>query len=243
MTEGAETSPLLRFQSSVRKALKYGKVFVQGEAVHGPGDAETKVEAASQENNTSRWREALLPDVRIPALSETEAAAALKISALLASLINTLEGRLRHVLFGVVFLPPSFCLLACVCSDNTADTVQASLDPYLALLRAFDTHSKQLRMDFLYPVGQPRVFQPNARPDLTNAPWALFWEVRFVSSCEPSCANDACVHHISCVALYLSSKTACIRRAKSWARASLLKNGKSCGRPWKECWYFCALRL
>jgi hypothetical protein len=113
MTDTVEKTPLQKFHAGVGKALRYGDVFVQGEAVRDAQDAETKVKAASQEDDFGKWSKALLPGVKIPALSTKETAAAQNISALLASLTNTLEGRPRHVMLWRR-VSASFVLLTCM---------------------------------------------------------------------------------------------------------------------------------
>lgn len=55
--------------------------------------------------------------------------------------------------------------------------MQESLDQHLPWIGAIDTHSKQLRMDFKYPEGEPVAFLPNAKPDLTARHLPMYWEV------------------------------------------------------------------
>ncbi len=90
MSERAEVTPPQMFQAGVEKALKYGKVFVQGKAVSNSQDAASQVIASSQEE--SKWLGVLFPSLKMSVLSEEEASVGKEISALLASLSNTAEG-------------------------------------------------------------------------------------------------------------------------------------------------------
>ncbi len=90
MSEGVEVTPPQKFQAGVKKALKYGKVFVQGEAVSDSQDVANQVATASPEE--SKWLGVLFPSLKMTALSKEEASAGKDISALLASLSYTAEG-------------------------------------------------------------------------------------------------------------------------------------------------------
>ncbi len=90
MSEGAEVTPTQMFQGGIKRALHYGKVFVQGEAVSNTQDAANQVSIVSQEE--SKWLGVLFPSLKMPVLSEEKASAGKEISALLASLSNTTEG-------------------------------------------------------------------------------------------------------------------------------------------------------
>jgi hypothetical protein len=163
MSQGVNVTLQQQFEAGVNKALEYGKVFVQGEAVKSGDDAASKV-SNSKGDSSNSWSSAMFPNLKM-LLSKQEAIFAQEITGVLASLSDTLEGR-------------SLRVFASVCSHCAfADTVQKQLDPFLKELCAIDTHSEQLRMDCKYPVGNPVAFQPSAKPDLTAALLALFWEV------------------------------------------------------------------
>jgi hypothetical protein len=111
MTEGAEVTPLQKLQAGVKKALTYGKVFVQGESVADPNEAANRVKSQRYDSLETCWS-ALFSSSVLEALSEEEASAAAAISALLVSLTCTLEGSVasvssKHVLF------VCFCQIKC----------------------------------------------------------------------------------------------------------------------------------
>ena len=99
MSEGAEVTPEQKFNGGIKKAFHYGKVFVQGEAV-ALSDAARKVEAAVASNDST----VMFPDLKIQVLSEEDKSATEAISALLASLSKTSEGRSLLVHLVVPFL-------------------------------------------------------------------------------------------------------------------------------------------
>jgi hypothetical protein len=88
MAEGAEDTPQQKFEAGVNRALKYGKVFIQGTVVSNPQDAAKQVKTANQ--NEAEWLGVLFPSLKMTVSSE--ASAGKKISDLLASLSNTPEG-------------------------------------------------------------------------------------------------------------------------------------------------------
>ena len=88
MAERAEDTPQQKFESGVNRALKCGKVFIQGTVVSSPQDAAKQVKTANQ--NEAEWLGVLFPSLKMTVSSE--ASAGKKISDLLASLSNTPEG-------------------------------------------------------------------------------------------------------------------------------------------------------
>lgn len=89
ISEGVTTNPKLRFEAGIKKALAYGKVFVQGEAASSHDCASSKL-SASQADSSGTWSKVLFPNLEL-ALSEEEIIAAQAISALLISLRDTKE--------------------------------------------------------------------------------------------------------------------------------------------------------